>query len=156
MLDRLESLAKETADSMDMHSYEQLMEMDIRDLAILQQRYKELHELMDKNKSNVGVVFDMIRTNVMPLKMDEAGVATITLSGIGRVQLTDDLRVKVLDKDKQFEWLEQNGNQDLISETVNASSLKALLRRLMREGEAIPGDTFEISPFTRASIVKEK
>jgi len=157
MLDRLEMLAQDTNQALDsLPSMEELEVEELRDLARLQQQIKDLHDLMDKNKSEVGKVYDMLRVQVIPRLMEDQGVATMTLHGIGRVQLTDDLRVKVLDKLKQREWLEDTGNEDLITETVNASSLKALLRRKMREGEVIPGDTFEVSPFTRASIVKEK
>ena len=157
MLDRLEMLAEDTQKALDsLPSQEELENEELRDLAKLQQRLKNLHELMDANKSAVGKVYDMLRVAVIPPLMEDQGVASVTLSGIGRLQLTDDIRVKVLDKSKQYQWLEMNGNGDLITETVNASSLKALLRRQMREGEAIPGDTFEVTPFTRASIVKEK
>jgi len=157
MLDRLEMMAEETQKALaDLPIQEELEKEELRDLARLQQRLKDLHELMDKNKSEVGKCFDMLRVAVIPKMMEDQGVATITLSGIGRLQLTDDIRVKVLDKSKEFEWLEETKNGDLIAQTVNASSLKALLRRYLREGKAIPEDAFEVSPFTRASIVKEK
>jgi hypothetical protein len=42
----------------------------------------------------------------------------------------------------------------MIQETYNSSSLKALLRRMLAEGVDIPDDIFNVTPFTRASIVK--
>jgi hypothetical protein len=42
----------------------------------------------------------------------------------------------------------------MISETYNASSMKALLRRMIADGQPTPDDLFSITPFIRASIVK--
>jgi hypothetical protein len=42
----------------------------------------------------------------------------------------------------------------MITETYNASSLKALFRRMISEGVDIPDDIFNVQPFIRASIVK--
>lgn len=53
------------------------------------------------------------------------------------------------------EWLARQGAADLITETVNASSLKALLRRKIKDGVEIPAELVKISPYTYAAIVKK-
>lgn len=52
-------------------------------------------------------------------------------------------------------WLARQGAADLITETVNASSLKALLRRKMKDGVEVPPELVKISPYTYAAIVKK-
>jgi hypothetical protein len=53
-----------------------------------------------------------------------------------------------------MQWLRDCGYGDLITETYNASSIKAIFRKMIVEGAEIPGDTFAVTPFTRASLVK--
>lgn len=52
------------------------------------------------------------------------------------------------------DWLARQGAADLITETVNASSLKALLRRKIKDGVEVPHELVKISPYTYAAIVK--
>lgn len=52
-------------------------------------------------------------------------------------------------------WLARQGAADLITETVNASSLKALLRRKMKDGVEVPPELVKVSPYTYAAIVKK-
>jgi len=53
-----------------------------------------------------------------------------------------------------MQWLRDCGYEGMITETYNASSLKALLRRMLVEGVDIPDDIFNVAPFVRASIIK--
>jgi len=117
-------------------------------------RLRALYETADEIKKTYSKFFDWFRVQYIPDRMDELGASSIKVPGIGRLGLTDDLRVKTLDKDKMYEWLEQQGLGDLITETVNASSLKATLRRKLQGGEEIPDDLFSLSPFTRAAVTK--
>lgn len=52
------------------------------------------------------------------------------------------------------EWLARIGAGDLVTDTVNASSLKALLRRRMKDGKDVPEALFAVTPFTYSKIVK--
>lgn len=116
--------------------------------------FEQANELADTLKKTVGKVYDWSRMALVPNTMEAEGLELLRIEGVGRVSLTADLNVKVLDKEKQYQWLEEVGAGDVITETVNASTLKALLRRRMRGGEEVPSDIFEIKGFTRASITK--
>lgn len=124
------------------------------DLAILQAKLKEAHEAAEDIKSTLGKVYDWVRTIALPERMDEEGLETMKVVGVGRVSLTADLHAFIKDKETGYQWLEDHGHGDLVTETVNAASLKALLRRMMRDGQEIPEDIFKVTPFTRASITK--
>lgn len=52
------------------------------------------------------------------------------------------------------DWLGQLNATDLITETVNASSLKALLRAKMKDGIEIPAELIKVVPYTYAAITK--
>ncbi len=50
-------------------------------------------------------------------------------------------------------WLRDCGYADMISEAYNATSMKALIRRLIIDGTEVP-EFMNVTPFMRASIVK--
>ena len=79
-----------------------------------------------------------------------------TFDGLGRVQLASDLYASTREgkKEAAIQWLRDCGYENMVTETYNASSLKALFRRQIAEGVEIPDDLFNVSPFIRASIVK--
>lgn len=123
-------------------------------LVELQLRLRELHESLDSVKSNIGKVYDYTRTKVVPDACERDNVSTSNFPGIGRLSLQSDLTVQVLDRKAQFEWLEEIGAGDAIQNTVNASTLKAILRRRVRDGLDVPDGVFKIEAFTRAAITK--
>jgi len=84
-------------------------------------------------------------------------VKTITFEGLGRVQTATDLYANTREgqKDAGIQWLRDCGYEGMITEGYNASSLKALFRRMIGEGSDIPDDIFNVTPFVRASIVKK-
>lgn len=122
-------------------------------LARVLRDFKEANELADNTKKAIGKVYDHIRTISLPDRMDEEGLESpMNVQGVGRVTLTSDVRVSFKDKEVGYRWLEEHGHDDLINETVNASSLAGLIRRKMRDGEEVPEEIFKVSPITRASI----
>lgn len=129
-------------------------QMDAVATARLLRTYRDANDLADSIKKHIGSIYDYIRVVKMPGKMDDEGIdSPFNVSGVGRIVLTDDIRVNVLDKSAEYEWLEANGHGNLVTETVNAASLAALLRRYLRDGKTVPESVFKITPFIRASIV---
>ena len=133
----------------------QIKEMSAVEMARFMNELMQAHEQADELKSTIGKVYDWVRTGMLPEKMDEEGIDLLRVDGVGRVSLTSDINVSVVDKDESFKWLEESGHSDMITETVNASSLKALLRRLIRDGKEVPEAIYKVTPFTRASITKQ-
>jgi hypothetical protein len=132
----------------------QLIGMGAVETARFMSELMQANEAAEELKSTIGKVYDWVRTAAVPEKMDEEGLELLRIEGVGRVSLTSDVNVAVIDKDESFKWLESSGHGDMITETVNASSLKALLRRLIRDGKEIPEAIYRVTPFTRASITK--
>lgn len=128
--------------------------LDLESQAKLFVQLRDLYERADAVKSQLGRMFDDLRVRHIPERMDDLGLTSAKVDQVGTVILTDDLRVKTINKRSLFDWLEETNNGDVIQESVNASTLKALLRRTMKSGGVIPADSVEITPFTRASIRK--
>jgi hypothetical protein len=125
--------------------------------AKLMKLYQDANEQADEIKKTIGAIYDYIRLVLLPEKMDQEGIdSPFNVAEVGRIVLTSDVRVSVLDKDAEYDWLEFNGHGDLITQTVNAASLSALVRRYLREGKTVPESVFKVTPFTRASITGGK
>jgi len=119
------------------------------------QTYQEAKDAIDTQSKELGALIDNLRLKQIPEMMDQLEVKNATFQGIGRVQLAADLycSTKAGKKDEAMQWLRDMEMDGMISETYNASSMKALVRRLITEGAEIP-ECLNVQPFIRASIVK--
>ncbi len=100
--------------------------------------------------------FDFLRITKIPQVMEDEGIPRLTVEGVGRVSLTADMHVSVREGQKEafYDWLRDNGREDLSQPTVNSSTLKATVKNMVVQGEEYPQELLNVSPFTRASITK--
>lgn len=118
-----------------------------------------LHKLQDELKeltAPVNKLYDALRFSALPRAMETEGLESFVVAGVGRVSLTADLRVSIPAEQKEaaYTWLHEQGSGDIITETINASTLAALARKRLRDGKPLPAELFKCSPFTRATISK--
>lgn len=121
----------------------------------LAMRMKVLKEAIDVKKAelkDLNEEYDLIRMNEIPDVMDETGVGSINIKGVGTVYLTDDMYVSFPDKEAGYGWLEDNGFGDIIKPYVFPQTLKAFVKEQLGDGNEIPEDVFKVTPFTRAAI----
>jgi len=134
--------------------------MDMNDLRAECSRMKALQErkaIAEEDLTQINKALDELRLNILPKMAEELGVTNVKFDGIGRLQFASDLyaSTKAGKKDEAMQWLRDCGYEDMISETYNASSIKALFRRMITDqGMMPPEDIFAVTPFTRASLVK--
>jgi len=129
-------------------------QMSVTEMAEWLYELRELNNLADKIKKEIGAVYDHVRTIQLPERMDDEGLSSMRVQGVGMVKLTADMYISVKDQEKLFGWLEENGLEHLIQEKVNTQQLKSVLRKYMEDGEEVPSDYVKITPFSRASITK--
>jgi hypothetical protein len=127
----------------------------LRELCAKMKSLQDQKDVMDADIKALNIQIDDLRLKQIPEMMDQLEVKNATFEGIGRVQLASDLycSTKAGQKDAAMTWLRDMGLDDMISETYNATSMKALVRRLIVEGAEIP-ECLNVTPFIRASIVK--
>jgi len=133
--------------------------MSMEDLRAKCVAMKELQAKKDKLEEQLSAInkdLDRLRIVEIPPMMESLGVRTATFEGVGRVQTAADIYASTREGQKEaaMQWLRDCGYADMITETYNASSLKALFRRQLAEGIDIPDDIFNVTPFVRASVVK--
>ena len=133
--------------------------MDMNTLRGMCARMKELQErktALEETLADINKSLDDLRIKQIPEAMEALELRNATFEGLGRVQLATDLYASTKEgrKSDAIHWLEDCGYENMIVETYNASSLKALFRRMIADGVEIPQEIFNVTPFIRASIVK--
>ncbi len=127
----------------------------LRELCAKMVAIQENKAIVEEELSRINGELDDIRLKQIPEMMAEIEVKNATFPGIGRVQLAADLycSTKAGRKEEAMQWLRDMELDGMISETYNASSMKALIRKQIEQGAEIP-DFMNVTPFIRASIVK--
>ena len=128
---------------------------NLRDLVIKMKVLMAQKEDQEVAVKATNAELDDLRLKQIPEMCEALGIKNATFEGVGRVQLATDLycSTKAGQKDTAMQWLRDCGYEDMVSETYNASSMKALIRRLIEEGTEIP-EFMNVTPFIRASVVK--
>lgn len=129
------------------------------DLRLLCEQMKAIQsrkDAIEEQLKGINAELDSLRLRQIPEAMEALGLRNATFEGLGRVQLAEDIYASTREgmKDRGIQWLRDCGYDGMITEGYNASSAKALFRRMIAEGQPIPDDIFNITPFTRASIVR--
>lgn len=126
-------------------------------------RHKEL--ISDHVKSPIEKIYDILRFTVVPEVFTDNEVTTLTVEGIGRCNIMDDISVSMEGSTKEekeehkqafYQWLRQNELEDLITQTVNAQTLAAFVRRQIqsKDGLKLPYDHIKVKPVSRAQITR--
>ena len=130
--------------------------MSLQQAAELQLNMSEIVDRASAVKAELQKLYDFTRFTMVPAVMEDEGIESAKVEGVGRVYLNSDVNVSVRagkSEDAQV-WLVDSGNGDLIKETINSSTLKALVKSMMKKGEEVPAEIFNVSPYTRAQIAK--
>lgn len=138
------------------NEFAQYDSLTVVELVTVMHKIQQNKDVLEAKLKEVNKHFDYLRITKIPTAMEDEGVNKITVTGIGRVSLTADMHVSIKAEQKEsfYEWLRDNGRTDLIQENVNASTLKAAVKTMFKNGEEVPEHLLNVSPFTRASITK--
>lgn len=120
------------------------------ELSVLKRRKEEL----GAEETVINKRIEEISRKELPDVMDADGVSNIKIEGVGRVSLRGEVFVSILAENRQaaYQWLRDTGRGSLITETVNASTLKAASKEWIKNGEEIPESLIKITPITVAVL----
>lgn len=126
------------------------------DLVTLMQEYANEKTEAEEALKIANAWYDVIRFEAIPEKMDGDGITSVRYEGIGRVGLTGDMLVSVKGgaKEALYAWLKDNGLGDLVQPSINSSTLKAFVKRRIKDAKPYPEGFLNVTPITRASITK--
>lgn len=118
------------------------------------------YERLDEARKEIGKTLEGLSRYVIPAHMKEAGLSSITSAELGvRFTVSDKLSVTIPAEHKQgaYEWLKSNGLSALVVETVNASTISAVARDLLKnQGESLPPELFNTHVMNTTSMTKVK
>lgn len=135
---------------------EEFDQMSVPDLAVALRGLKYRLEEMGRIKTEIQKSYDFLSIDVLPERMDEEGIQTLKIKDVGRLQMSSDIRcaVPAANREDVKEWLNEHGHGSMVSETINASTLKAFVREMMKEDKEWPSDLLKVTPYSRATVVK--
>jgi hypothetical protein len=136
-----------------------------KDLAIVMHKLGTKIDKLEAELKPLNKEWDFLRQFAVPTACEDEGIDGMTIKNVGRLSLTGDLWANILKPKREdaYQWLRDNGHEGLITETVNAGSLKAAIKEVLKKNaretdpekvEQWPDNLFSITPFTRASITK--
>ena len=119
---------------------------------------KEKHSKLKAQAAEIWREHELLAKRLIPEMMEEMGIATVNLKGIGRLELRHDASVSVPPENKEavYDWLRDNGYGDLIIGTVNSSTMRAQVKKWVEDGEDFPIDLIKYNPYDNAVLVKGK
>ena len=103
--------------------------------------------------------FQCIKRSIIPERMDAEDITSISVNtSAGKKQLVkiDNVGVKSIPdkKGELWQWLRDHDAHELITETVNSSTLAGFIREQMRTGQEVPHDLVEINMYSQVSMRK--
>lgn len=147
---------KEEAQTMRDH----LDSLSYPDLAQAMLDAKAAHIRAKAVSTELNDVYELIARQVIPARMDRDKIQNITVKlsdGTNRrLQINSKISVKTPAEKKYelWDWLRDHDAGNIISETVNASTLAAYVGEQMRQGEPYPIDICTVSVYEVASLIK--
>ena len=119
-------------------------------------RLNEKIEGLTRSSSTLGKwgkLYEAYKKEVVPQVLEAAGVPHVALAEGFRVGVSSQTFISVKDRDKAFHWLRTHKLGDLITNTVNSSTLSAALRNMMDEDNLDPpDDIFSVATIATASV----
>lgn len=112
--------------------------------------YRALKDKIEKLEKEV----EDLSYGVIPTMFMNQSVKTIKIDGVGRVTVNIRWSASMADKQAGMTWLRETGNDGLIIETVNSSTLSAFAKTSALEGKPLPDNLFNVTQLNVTSITK--
>lgn len=145
----VEELADKIAEIKDMA--EKTRDKDLVQAVKFYYHAKEAHTALDEVRKRLYHIVDEYDKAILPAKFGDSGLDLVRVPELARsFYPSDKFSARTVDKDKLFEWLRSPGvNQaEIITETVNASTLAGVLKSLMLEqGIEAPEDVAVLTKY---------
>lgn len=106
-----------------------------------------------------GATIERHNTEVIPQSFEQAGVPHVVLDEGYRVGVSMTFRASIIadKKAEAYDWLRNNGLPDIITQTVNASTLSAAVKKEVEEkNREFPEDLFKVATVPTVSVTQTK
>ncbi len=132
--------------------------MPLAEIVRYQAEARGISDRLKEEQKQAEKWYDFISIFVLPEKMEDEAMETMKVAGIGRVSLRGDMQCSTAKgmQPNMLAWCRENDMEDLITEGVNGSTMKAFVKEQMGKGKDgnYPEELLNIYPYTRAVITK--
>ena len=129
---------------------------DVADILAILVEIRTMDENLKYVKKRFYDLYKRYKEEIVPTKFQEEGITSITVDGT-RFTVSQSSKTTIVggEKEAAYKWLRENGLEDLITNTVNASTLSATARSLLEDGVEMPEDCFKFHFFNNTSMTKK-
>lgn len=150
-------------ESLELH-IQQLTGQDLIDLSPIElaRFFVQVRTLKEKIEAVVkpfDAFYEELAKTTIPATFDRHGVPSVTLDEGYRVTVSHALRASIrggVDKESAYQWLADNGLGDIVTRTVNASTLSAVAKTMAEENRELDGDLFNVAYLSNTSFNRVK
>lgn len=130
--------------------------MDVVEFARWFVMLRTLKDRIDEVTKPFNDLYTKTREVDLPAKFDEARVPSVNLDEGYRVTVAHSVRASVKggQKEAAIAWLTANGLADIVTETINASTLSAVARSMAEENKELDPDIFAVYVQPTTSVTK--
>lgn len=134
------------------------MGFSLRDLVLEMRDLRDRHTTAKAEASLLWAEHEKLAKVTIPEAMEAAGLTSIVLDGIGRLEIRHDASCSIPKENKHdvYDWMRDNGYEELIVGTINASTFKAQVKKFMKDGEEFPFELINFNPFENAVLIRVK
>ena len=125
-------------------------------LAVTLFKVKEKYDKVEEARKKLYAVLDRVNKGVLPNMFDKLEQGRTQIPLIERsVGVLDKMSTSMVDKDLAFAWLRKVGAGELITQTVNASTLAAFVKgHIEKTAEDPPLDAIKVNSYKTTSFVR--
>lgn len=133
---------------------EDLQKLPLEQLAALMKKTKVDLDAAKEVSAKLQDTWDTLRKQIIPQVMEDMGVESVRITGIGTVSERTDAYCTVPADNRQAvqDWMKEHGHGELVTETINSSTLKAFMKEQILEGNEVPIDLINYTPYTYVAI----
>ena len=130
----------------------------LKQVVVAMRELRDYHTEAKDKAAGLWREHEYLAKNVLPEMMEQMGLTSVVLDGIGRLEIRHDASCSVPKENKQevYQWLRDNGYEELIVGTVNSSTFKAQVKKFIKDGEEFPMELINFNPFDNAVLVRAK
>lgn len=134
----------------------QIDRMSLADAAENYVILKNLDERLDEVAKALGKTVEHIKTKTMPTLFERDKLTSCNTRLGYRVTTSMLTRATMVDKEGGKQWLKDNGLGDIVTETVNSSTLAATAKSLLEDGKELDPLLFNVVLMPTTSVTKIK
>lgn len=119
---------------------------------------RQIKDMFDASIKQLNLIYEDYKVNRLPTAFEAAGVPTVNLDEGYRVTVQHKLHASIRGdkKEEAYKWLNENGLGDLITNTVNASTLSAAAKSMAEDNIELPDEIFNVAIIPNTSVTKTK